>query len=98
MDDDYSALSANAGGQSKGAGTKVRLPSLCSRNKQLRCMGIRQWPRCGFACVVIISQTVAKMRFCVRGYHFTGSCSTLSCLPACVRAQSTYEWINLCSD
>ena len=54
--EEYSALSANPGGQSKGAGTKVRLPSLCSRKKQLRCMSIRQLPRCGFACVVIISR------------------------------------------
>ena len=86
LDDDYSALSANAGGQIKGAGTKVRLPFLYSRKKKLRCMA---------------TKTVAKVRFCVRGYHFTGSqirCSTLSCLPACVRAQSTYEYINLCSD
>ena len=54
--EEYSALAAIAGGQSKGAGTKVRLPSLCSRKKQLRCMAIRQMPRCGFACVVIISR------------------------------------------
>ena len=32
LDDDYSAQSANAGGQSKGAGTKVRLPSVSSGN------------------------------------------------------------------
>ena len=30
LDDDYSALSASAGGQSKGAGPKVLFPSLCS--------------------------------------------------------------------
>jgi len=54
--EEYSALAAIAGGQSKGACTKVRLPSLCSRKKQLRCMAIRQMPRCGFACVVIISR------------------------------------------
>ena len=40
LDDDYSALSANAGGQSKGAGPKVLLPSLCSPKQQLRCMAL----------------------------------------------------------
>ena len=30
LDDDYSALSASAGGQSKGVGPKVLFPSLCS--------------------------------------------------------------------
>jgi hypothetical protein len=70
--EEYSALSANAGGQSKGAGTKVRLPSLCSRKKQLRCMDIRQLPRCGFACVVIISRAaksaVARCPVCQCAY------------------------------
>ena len=78
---EYSALSANAGGQSKGAGTKVRLPSLCSRKKQLRCMAIRQLPRCGFACVVIILRAAKSaaarcpvcQRACMRNPLTSGS-------------------------
>ena len=53
--DDYFRTRPATTGQNKGADTKLRLPPLCSRKKQLRCMGIRQFPRCGFACVVFIS-------------------------------------------
>ena len=79
--EEYSALAANPGGQSKGAGTKVRLPSLCSRKKQLRCMAIRQLPRCGFACVVIILRAAKSaaarcpvcQRACMRNPLTSGS-------------------------
>ena len=93
MDDDYSALSANAGGQSKGAGPKVLLPSLCSPKQQLRCMAIRQLPRCGFACVVIISRAAKSaaarcsvcQRACVRNPFTSGSISVaiVPCLTSC---------------
>ena len=44
-DFDEGHLNAKAGtkGQLKGARTKVRLPPLCSRKKQLHCMAIRQF-------------------------------------------------------
>jgi len=78
-------LNAKAGttGQRKGARTKVRLPPLCSRKKQLHCMAIRQLPRSGFAGVVIISQA-AK--------------SAATRCPVCQRASATHKWINLCTD
>lgn len=86
--EDYSALPASAGRQSKGADTKVRLPSLSSRKKQLRCMAIRQLPRCGFACVVIISRAAKSaaarcsvcQRVCVRNPLTSGSIPVAICL------------------
>ena len=70
-------------GQRQGAVSKVRLPPLCSRKKQLHCMAIRQLPRSGFAGVVIISQA-AK--------------SAATRCPVCQRAAATHEWINPCTD
>jgi len=74
---------AGTKGQFEGARTKVRLPPLCSRKKQLHCMAIRQLPRSGFVGVVIISQA-AK--------------SAATRCPVCQRAAATHEWINPCTD